>query len=112
MSDEASDLLNILRHTIWSELRLNKADLTLRQLGIFLIVYRTPEPQTVRGLAKMLSIGKPIVTRSLNRLSDTDLVQRARDPADGRNILVTRTEQGDAMMRRLGEAMAAASLSR
>ncbi|RYZ21582.1 MAG: MarR family transcriptional regulator [Chitinophagaceae bacterium] len=62
-----------------------------------------------RTLAKALFIGKPVVTRSLNRLSDADLVKRARDPADGRSILVTRTERGDAMMRRLGRAMASAA---
>lgn len=109
MNDASDRTLHILRCTIRSELGRDEVDLTLRQLGIFLVVYQAAELQTVRGLAKTLFIGRSIVTRSLHRLSDEDLIRRSRDPADGRSILITRTERGSAMMRRLGRAMATAA---
>lgn len=109
MSDQADRMLEIFRQAVQSELRREEADLTLRQLGIFLVVSQDTGGQTVRGLAKALLIGTPVVTRSVDRLSSADLVKRARDPADARSVLVMRTELGDAMMRRLSDAMGAAA---
>ena len=102
-------LLHILRDTALSEIRLDQPDLTLRQLAILLVVYQTPEPQTVRGLAAHLSISKPAVTWTLDRLGDADLTLRKVDARDRRSVIVVRTAAGDAMVQRLKDALAEAA---
>ena len=102
-------MLEILRQTVRSELSRDEADLTLRQLGVFLAAYSGREPQTVGGLAKVLSISQPVVARALNSLTDADLMLRTHDPTNGRRNLFLRTGRGDAMLRRLGRAMASAA---
>lgn len=108
MTDASDELLQIFRETFLSEVRLAQPDLNLRQLAVLMTVYRTDEPQTVRGLAKDLKISKPAVTRGLDRLGEFDLTRRKIDPSDRRSVLVMRTEAGKAMMRRLANAAAAA----
>ncbi len=61
-----------------------------------------PAPHTVRGLAATLNVGKPAITRALDTLSRLGFVQRRRDPKDGRNVFVERTEKGDAFLEQLG----------
>jgi DNA-binding MarR family transcriptional regulator len=41
---------------------------------------------TVSGLARELKIGKPAVTRALDRLEELDLARRVVDPGDRRRI--------------------------
>ena len=48
--------------------RSGEPDLTNRQMALLMLVYLTPGPHTVRGLAKMLGVSKPVVTRALNTL--------------------------------------------
>lgn len=105
MSDTADRLLQLLRGTFLSEVRLDQPDLNMRQLAIALVVYRTDEPQTVRGLAKHLNISKPAVTRALDRLGEFDIVRRKIDPDDRRSVLAMRTPVGAAMVGRLEAAM-------
>ena len=109
MTDTPDRLPQVLRTTMLSEVRLDQPDLRLRQLAVFLTVYRTDEPQTVRGLAKHLNISKPAVTRALDRLGEFDLAQRIIDVTDRRSVLVRRTDAGKVMMRRLSHAMATAA---
>jgi DNA-binding MarR family transcriptional regulator len=109
MTDTPDHLLRLLCATVLSEVRLDQPDLSMRQLAMLLTVYRTDEPQTVRGLAKELNISKPAVTRGLDRLGELDLARRKVDVLDRRSVLVMRTNQGEAMMRRLADAMTAAA---
>lgn len=81
-------------------------ELTWRQAGVAILVYEAPSgaPQTVRGMAALLNISKPAVTRALNRL-ETDptlaFVKRRRDPQDARSVLVTPTAAGKKFVERL-----------
>ena len=56
------------------------ADLSARQIGVFLICHLEDEAQTVRGLAAKLNISRTAVCRALNRLSEFDLVRRKDRP--------------------------------
>jgi DNA-binding MarR family transcriptional regulator len=105
MIDTSDHLLQLLRGTVLSEVRLDQPDLSMRQLAVTLVVYRTDEPQTVRGLAKYLNISKPAVTRALDRLGEFDIVQRKIDPSDRRSVLAMRTTMGTSMVQRLEAAM-------
>ena len=74
--------------------RSGNADLTNRQMALLLLVYRTTGPHTVRGLAHLLGVSKPVVTRALNTLGGLGYLRRERDEKDRRNIFVTRTTAG------------------
>ena len=69
-------------------------DLTNRQMAILMQVYMNPGPHTVRGLAKALSVSKPVVTRALNTLGGYGYLRRERDQDDRRNIFIVKTEDG------------------
>ena len=74
--------------------RSGEPDLTNRQMALLLVVYLTPGPHTVRGLARMLGVSKPVVTRALNTLGALGYLRRERDQDDRRNIFVVRTSSG------------------
>jgi DNA-binding MarR family transcriptional regulator len=74
--------------------RSGKPDLTNRQMALLLLVYLTPGPHTVRGLARLLGVSKPVVTRALNTLGGLGYLRRERDQDDRRNIFVVRTNSG------------------
>ena len=74
--------------------RSGEPDLTNRQMALLMLVYLTPGPHTVRGLARMLGVSKPVVTRALNTLGALGYLRRERDQDDRRNIFVVRTNSG------------------
>lgn len=80
--------------------RSGQPDLTNRQMALLLLVYLTPGPHTVRGLANMLGVSKPVVTRALNTLSALGYLRRERDEADRRNIFVAQTDTGAQFLER------------
>ena len=59
-----------------------------------MLVYLTPGPHTVRGLARVLGVSKPVVTRALNTLGALGYLRRERDQDDRRNVFVVRTSSG------------------
>lgn len=69
-------------------------DLTNRQMALLMCVYLTPGPHTVRGLARILGVSKPVVTRALNTLGTLGYLRRERDQDDRRNVFVVRTSNG------------------
>lgn len=74
--------------------RSGEPDLTNRQMALLMLVYLSPGPHTVRGLAKVLGVSKPVVTRALNTLGGLGYLRRERDQDDRRNIFVVRTKEG------------------
>ncbi|MDQ3247365.1 MAG: MarR family winged helix-turn-helix transcriptional regulator [Pseudomonadota bacterium] len=74
--------------------RSGEPDLTNRQMALLMLVYLTPGPHTVRGLAKVLGVSKPVVTRALNTLGALSYLRRERDQDDRRNVFVVRTSNG------------------
>ena len=80
--------------TLIDYVRSGAADLTNRQMALLLLVYLTPGPHTVRGLARILGVSKPVVTRALNTLGGLGYLRRERDQDDRRNIFVVRTSDG------------------
>ena len=107
--DDPNRLLHTLRETLISEFRSKQPDLTLRQLALVLLVYRTDKRQTVRGLAAHLNVSKTSISRALNQFERTGLANRKIDLRDRRSVFVGQTVRGDAMVERLGAAMAEAA---
>jgi DNA-binding MarR family transcriptional regulator len=63
-------------------------------MALLMLVYLTPGPHTVRGLARVLGVSKPVVTRALNTLGALGYLRRERDQDDRRNVFVVRTSNG------------------
>jgi DNA-binding MarR family transcriptional regulator len=63
-------------------------------MALLMLVYLTPGPHTVRGLARTLGVSKPVVTRALNTLGTLGYLRRERDQDDRRNVFVVRTNSG------------------
>jgi DNA-binding MarR family transcriptional regulator len=80
--------------TLISYVRSGQPDLTNRQMALMLLVYLTPGPHTVRGLANILGVSKPVITRALNTLGTLGYLRRVRDEADRRNVFVAKTSTG------------------
>lgn len=74
--------------------RSGEPDLTNRQMALLLTVYLSPGPHTVRGLARLLGVSKPVITRALNTLGGLGYLRRERDQDDRRNVFVVRTNSG------------------
>jgi DNA-binding MarR family transcriptional regulator len=83
--------------------RSGEPDLTNRQMALLLVVYLRPGPHTVRGLARILNVSKPVVTRALNRLGALGYLRRQRDDSDKRNIFVARTTEGADFLEEFGQ---------
>jgi DNA-binding MarR family transcriptional regulator len=101
--------VGLLRDTIVALVRRDGADLSARQLGVFLTCYLNEGGHTVRGLAAELNVSKPAITRALDRLGELDLARRKVDPQDRRSVLVQRTTKGSAFLRDVRGIMTEAS---
>jgi DNA-binding MarR family transcriptional regulator len=69
-------------------------DLTARQTAMLLTIYLEPGPHTVRALAKKLGVGKPVIVRAIDALSEIGLLRRVPDPSDRRNVFIEGTQTG------------------
>ncbi|MES1199000.1 MAG: MarR family transcriptional regulator [Pseudomonadota bacterium] len=105
LAREHVEALNLWRRVTVETVRSDAPDLTARQLAVLMTVGLGPGPHTVRGLAGALNVGKPAITRALDTLSGFGYVQRRRDPKDGRNVFVERTQKGESFLERLGDAI-------
>src|SRR3989337_143356 len=91
MADES---LSAWMRALIAYVRSGEPDLTNRQMALLMLVYLTPGPHTVRGLAKVLGVSKPVVTRALNTLGALGYLRRERDQDARRNRFVVRTTSG------------------
>ncbi len=103
------DALDMWRRTIVSSVRRDAPDLSARQMALLLTVYLTPPPHTVRGLADLLKVSKPAVTRAVDRLSELGMIRRKVDDEDRRSVLLQRTVKGSVFLREYGELIVAAA---
>jgi DNA-binding MarR family transcriptional regulator len=103
-SSQALRLVHDVSLGLVREGKLEEApDFTLRQLTILLTVYLEPPPHTVRGLAGKLGVTKPVITRALDSMGKLEIINRRRDDADKRNVIVQRTVKGALYVERLGD---------
>jgi DNA-binding MarR family transcriptional regulator len=101
-----NEALDLWRHVLVDSVRQAGPDLSARQLALVLTVYTSSAPHTVRGLASMLKISKPAVTRALDRLGKLGIVRRKVDETDRRSILVQRTVKGSVFLRDFADLVA------
>lgn len=99
-------ILSKWMQTLIDYVRSGYPDLTNRQMALMMVVYLTPGPHTVRGIAKALGVSKPVVTRALNRLGSLGYLRRQRDDADRRNVFVVKTDEGADFLDEFGRLIA------
>jgi DNA-binding MarR family transcriptional regulator len=92
----------LLREVIVELVRRDEPVLSSHQLGVYLTCYTQPGDHTVRGLAADLNVSKSVITRSLDKLGELDLVRRKIDQSDRRSVIVERTPAGFALMAEMG----------
>ena len=68
MADES---LSAWMRALIAYVRSGEPDLTNRQMALLMLVYLTPGPHTVRGLAQKLGVTKPVITRALDAMGKT-----------------------------------------
>lgn len=101
--------LDLWRRAVCSSVRSDAPDLTARQQAILMTVALTRGPHTVRGLASLLDIAKPAVTRALDSLAKHELIKRVKDETDLRSVFIERTQAGADYLREYSGMIAAAS---
>jgi DNA-binding MarR family transcriptional regulator len=97
------EALQLWRRALVSSVRKDGPDLSARQLALLLTVFLTPPPHTVRGLAAVLNVSNPAITRALDRLGRLGYIKRKRDQEDRRNVLVQRTVKGSVFLTEFGQ---------
>jgi DNA-binding MarR family transcriptional regulator len=98
-----SQALRLWRDIHLAQVRDGGQDLSVRQTAILTIIYMDMPPHTVRGLAQKLNVTKPVITRALNTMGKTGLVDRKRDETDKRNVIILRTVKGALAVERLAD---------
>ncbi|MGF6548986.1 MarR family winged helix-turn-helix transcriptional regulator [Paraburkholderia youngii] len=94
-------VLGQARQLIASELRAGPADagLNLQQRGVLLTLARG-SAQTPAALSKLAGVHPTRMTRVLDRLEDSGLIERARNGRDRRLVNVSLTQKGRAIAAR------------
>ncbi|MEN8195124.1 MAG: MarR family transcriptional regulator [Pseudomonadota bacterium] len=106
------DPLDIWRRAMVANVRRDAPDLSARQMAVLLTVYMTEPPHTVRGLAEILNVSKPAITRAIDRLGEFGLARRKTDPRDRRSVIVQRTVKGSVYLAEFAEIINEATVER
>lgn len=101
-----AEALHLWQRVVNSSMRELPYDLSQRQTAILLSVYMTPPPHTIRNLSETLGVSKPAICRAVDTLSQLDLVRRARDEVDRRNVFLNRTVSGAVFLNDFAELIA------
>lgn len=98
--DQLQQLTAELRGQFFQQLGPELPGLTAMHGRLLLMIART-SGTTAQQLSELLRRDKAQITRLLNDLQQTALVQRQTDPADGRRQLLLLSEQGQQLAARL-----------
>ncbi|MGH3255780.1 MAG: MarR family winged helix-turn-helix transcriptional regulator [Streptosporangiaceae bacterium] len=98
--------VSLRRFQRWSEDQAQAAGLTHVQHQLMVAIKGHPggQPPTVGDLAGYLLLRPHSTVELVDRAEFAGLVQRTRDPADGRVVRVRLTPQGDQILQRLTRA--------
>ena len=95
----AADLrVSVMRTARRLRLEKSDSDITDSQFSVLALLDREG-PQTPRSLAGYERVRPPSMTRTVGALADAGLVTRTEHPDDGRQVVVTLTAEGAAIVR-------------
>ena len=75
---------------------------SMREYDVLYTLSKCPDPINLRELNRHVLLSQPALSRLLDRLAERGLVERCSDPADGRGVRLSLTEDGRALQRRIG----------
>ena len=81
-------------------------DLSMREYDVLYTLSKCPKPIRLGELHRHVLLSQPALSRMVDRLVARGLVRRAPDPGDGRGVLLSLTEAGQAQQRRIGRLYA------
>lgn len=79
------------------------ANLSLLQLYTLMVINRSEKDIHMKDIAEYFSIEMPTATTLLTKLDKLDLVKRTIDQADRRNVTITLTSKGKALLHKAME---------
>ena len=85
-------------------------ELSLRQLGVLFTIAETDNALSIGDVATKLNVEKPVVTRALNLLEASELVDRLTSKADGRLRVLKLTGAGKKYLTKLDKIVAKAGV--
>jgi DNA-binding MarR family transcriptional regulator len=78
------------------------ADVSMREYDVLYTLSKCPEPVRINELNRHVLLSQPALSRLVDRLVERGLIQRQPDPTDGRGVLLSLTEAGQAVQRQIG----------
>jgi len=78
------------------------ADVSLREYDVLYTLSKCPGPLRLSELNRHVLLSQPALSRLVDRLAERGLVERLPDPADGRGVRLSLTEDGRAVQRAIG----------
>jgi DNA-binding MarR family transcriptional regulator len=94
----ADDLGSVLERVVALIRSLNTAHVMSRTASATLATLERNGPSRLTALATREGVTQPAMTQLISRLQGSGLVRREPDPADGRVVLVSITDQGRRIM--------------
>ncbi len=77
-------------------------DVSMREYDVLYTLSKCQEPIRLTELNRHVLLSQPALSRMVDRLTERGLIDRATDPADGRGVRLSLTQQGRAVQRRVG----------
>ncbi len=77
-------------------------DVSMREYDVLYALSKCQEPIRLTELNRHVLLSQPALSRMVDRLTERGLIDRATDPADGRGVRLSLTQQGRAVQRRVG----------
>ncbi len=81
-------------------------EVSLHEYDVLYTLSKCPKAQRLGELGRHLMLSQPGLSRLVERLVERRLLERQPDPADARATLLSLTEEGRAVQRRVGRAHA------
>lgn len=76
-------------HNALHDLHHQDENLTVRQIHLLLLLATLARTErTVRGVAKLMGVPKPVISRAADRLELHGWARRVRDPLDHRSVFL------------------------
>lgn len=83
-------------------------EVSMHEYDVLYTLSKCPTPQRLGHLGEHLMLSQPGLSRLVERLVERGLLSRSPDPADARATLLSLTEEGREVQRRVGRAHARA----
>ncbi len=95
LSAHAAAMKRFAAEDIWAEA-------SMREYDVLYTLSKCAEPIRISELNRHVLLSQPALSRLVDRLASRGLIERRADTADGRSVLLSLTDAGRAVQRRIG----------